>query len=197
MTRARLRLAAVLAAATLGLAGCAEDSSKKEVDLDARSTPTAEPTPVAAKGDKPVDGAALRGSSAASSPDEEAAVEVWFGFYEEMVRMYAGPTIDRDRWSAVAVEQAYDGPLQYAEKQVSQGHRHQGGLIVAATEVEVKGDEAVVTGCVRTTLTEVDGEGVPVEKVAPWRTSSDVLVKVGSGWRVSSFRIYESGRCDL
>lgn len=197
MTSTRLRTGAGLAAAALLLAGCSDDSPRDEVELDTRSSPSATPSAVAAKGDEPVDGALVRGASAASTPAEQAAVEAWFSFYEEMVRMYSGPTVDRTRWGGVATDGAYDGPLDYAEKQVSQGHRHEGGLIAAATKVEVKGDEAVVTGCLRTTLTEVDGKGEPVEKIEPWRTTTDVLVRQDGRWRVSSFKVYTSGRCEL
>lgn len=193
----RVRLGVVLATTTLLLAGCSDDSPPAEVELDTSSTPTATPKQ-AATNDVPVDGELLRGSdAAASTSDEQAVAEAWFAFYTEMVRMYAGPYVDRGRWSDVATDQAFDGPLRYAEEQSAQGHRHEGGLVVAPTKVDVKDDEALVTGCVRTTFTEVDAAGKPVEQVDPWRTTSDVLVYRGGQWRVSSFKVYTSGRCKL
>ncbi|GGD24099.1 hypothetical protein GCM10007231_24030 [Nocardioides daphniae] len=186
-----------LAATTFVLVGCADDAPRAEVELDTTPSPSATPTQ-AATSDEPVDGELRRGSAAAAStPQEQAVAEAWFSFYTEMVRMYAGPDLDRGRWSEVATDQAFDSPLRYAEEQAAQGHRHTGGLVVAPTKVDVKGDEALVTGCVRTTLTEVDSAGKPVETVEPWRTSSDVLVYRGGQWRVSSFKIYTSGRCEL
>src|SRR5690606_34940237 len=84
----------------------------------------------------------------------------------------------------IARGEAFDGPAAYVEKMQGRSTRNQGGTIASVADVEVKGDRAVVKGCVRSNLIEVDADGRPTEFPTPLISSQETFERTADGWVV-------------
>lgn len=189
----------------LSLGACGDDGdddSSRKVNLD--TTPSASPgdepsketsSVKEAEGDKPVDGQVQRGLNPAKSGEEKAVAEAWFAFWAEITRSYTTVEIDRDRLAELATGEAFSNPVAYVDQMKSAKTHNEGGSIAGITDINMDGDSAEVSSCIRSSLIEVNKKGVPVETLTPFITSKETLKKEGPAWRVVEHAVEPSGAC--
>lgn len=190
----------------LPLTACSDDPDERQVSLDGGASPEASeqtespqetPSP---DGPEPAaeveDGRIIAGVDRASTADEKAVTQVWFGFWSELGRLYTTTDVDRAALAALASGPAFDGPVAYAERMQASGTSNQGGAIAAVVKIDVDGRQAVVTGCVHGSLIEVDAQGLPVEVPTPYTSTRETLEYDGGTWRVVKHEGEGVHRCD-
>lgn len=207
MTRRPLGAAALaLAALLLPLAACSDEPDERQVTLDGSSSPDAsEPTgsptqAPSAQGPEPAteveDGRIVPGVDKATTAEERAVTQVWFDFWAELGRLYTTTEVDRAALGALASGPAFEGPVAYAERMQASGTSNTGGAIASVVEVEVEGQQAVVSGCVHGNLIEVDAQGLPVEPLQAYTSTRETLEFDGGAWRVVKHEGEGVHRCD-
>ncbi|WP_244929771.1 hypothetical protein [Nocardioides sp. W7] len=198
------RVAVLACVGVLALTGCGDDGGSEAKTLTLDETPAAtesgaatEPADDGAIPEDPLDGEVARGTSVAASPDEQAAAEVWFSYWTEVVRMYHDGEADRDALYALADRDAATGPLEYLERMKSRGETQTGGVVAAISKIRVTGDEAVVEGCFRDTTVTLARNGNPAETGLSFFTTKGTLVREGPDWRVvEANTTSENQECD-
>ena len=172
----------------LTLTSCGKGTGDTQLQIDA--SPSATPTESAdsdASADIPQDPPAeglVRGLDPASTPDEQQVTDTWFRYWTDLTRMYSEVSVDRTAFGELARQQAYEGPLAYVERMDSLDHRNQGGSIASVEKVTVTQDRAVVAGCQRSDLIEVDAKGTPAELPTPFVRTKETLERAETGWVV-------------
>lgn len=217
MSRGRARstgrgAALVLAlAVTVVVAGCSGSAPDREVQIGG-DTPTASGSttssgapeasappagPSAGRVPKaPVGGKFLRGLNPATSEAEREVAERWFAYHGEFHRVIEAGDLDEPVLRDLATGTAYDVPADYAKKLRAQEHRNVGGTIASIESIEVDGDMAKVLGCLRTTMIEVDQNGMAVESPIDYVIRHDTLEKTGNRWVVVDTYPGPDGKCD-
>lgn len=189
-----MRVKSLMVVATVVVAlfsGCSDGDEKHSVELN--TTGSAPPTPSESPASDvpevpPAEGLA-RGLDPASTPDEQQVTDTWFRYWAELTRMYSEVSVDRTVFDELARGQAYKGPVAYVERLESSGNRNQGGSIASVEKLTVSKDRAVVTGCQRTGLIEVDAEGVPAELPTPFVRTKETFERDASGWVVVGHQV--------
>lgn len=192
----------------LSLGACGDDGdddSSRKVNLD--TTPSASPgdepsketsSVKEAEGDKPVDGQVQRGLNPAKSGEEKAVAEAWFSYWDEVVKSYQEPAIDRDRLAELAKDEGFTGPEEYVARMQQAKTHNVGGMIAGITSMKVTGDSAQVNSCMRSTLVEVNKKGVPVETPEVFLQTKETLEKEGPTWRVSEVSVLSTqSKCEF
>lgn len=212
-----IRGGGVVAAVCLSvvLAGCSEGSER--VEIGGSAAPTTSPTAVSpsptesSSSTPPPSGSATsadpgapgdrqftRGRNGAKDSDEQQEVaEAWYAFYEELVRAYTTPVADRGLFGQVATGKSLDGALKYAGELAEAGHRDVGGLVAGVTRVTVRGDEATVMGCLRSTMIRTDAGGRAMQEASPWSVTEELMVRTEGTWKVKQRYVDASVGCLL
>lgn len=216
------RLAAVVCAGVLALAGCGDDGSADADDPaetvstsptpseTSAETPTASapaptgtvptetaPTETAPIPRDPVEGEFRRGLSSAQDDEEREVEEAWAAYWEVLIPMYHAARPDRAAVEAVATGPAASGPLDYVTEMRAAGNSQVGGAIGATTSIRVTGGSATVLGCFRNTTVDVDAAGDPVEQAHPFLVIRDTLRRTPAGWRTTESTTVSRGEpCD-
>ena len=194
---------ATLAAATLllglALAGCSDGPEKKTVDLEPRATtaaPSGGPTTAAPREipQLPADDQFVRGLDPARSEEERAVTARWFEYREEVSRMLREVDVDRTLLGSLARGDGFDLPVRYVEQMQAAGTHNRGGTIASVHRVTVTGEKAVVEGCLRSTMIEVDQKQRPVEAMERFLRVRDTLEKNGPEWRVVGRENFDIGQ---
>lgn len=197
--RSGVMSAAVVAALVLG--GCSSDPDvPREPIAGGTQTPTTPPTSSATPTpsgnpipEMPEAGRVIRGLNPATTEDERAVAEVWFSYREELNRMYREVSVDQERLSELAFGAGFDSPVAYVDRMKRANTHNEGGNISSITSVTVTGDSAVVLGCLRSTMVEVDANGRPVELPEVFVVFRDTLTREGPDWRLSKHRTVSTG----
>lgn len=210
------RLAAVVCAGVLALAGCGDDGSTGADDpVETASaspppsetpaeTPTGTPTSSAPAPTEappiprdPVEGEFRRGLSSAQDEEEREVEEAWAAYWEVLIPIYHSARPDRAAVEAVATGPAASGPLDYVTEMRAAGNSQVGGAIGATTSIRVTGGSATVLGCFRNTTVDVDAAGDPVEQAHPFLVIRDTLRRTPAGWRTTESTTVSRGEpCD-
>lgn len=199
---------ALALAVTAAMAGCSESDPERAVQIGG-DTPAAsaspEPsqaseTPTQPAGDTvpktPVRGEFTRGLNPAKSVAEREVAERWFAYHGEFHRVIEAGDLDEKALGDLATGRAYDVPADYAKLLRAQQHRNVGGTIASIESIELDGDQAKVLGCLRTTMIEVDQNGMAVENPIDYVIRHDTLAKTGNRWVVVDTYPGPDGKCD-
>lgn len=175
------------------------EEPSRTLDLDGEGAESAAPEagnePSEAP-DEPREGELTRSANAASTPEEEAVAEAWFTYMEEFVRVVGTPDPSGFRLMDLAQGRALGDSLAYAGDLAADGHRLGGGMIATVLGVEVMDRKAVVRGCLRSTMVEVDAQDAPVAEMKnPWIESEHELSMAGDGWIVVEHEMEGAPKC--
>src|SRR5690606_16974403 len=138
-----------------------------------------------------------RGANAASTPQEKEVTEAWFTYLEEVfLRVLGTPDPAGFQLRDLANGPALAGPLRYAGEMAEKDLRLGGGMIATVLKIEVDDKSAVVHGCFRTNMVEVDTSDKPVEKLTkPWYETKHTLKKSGDRWYVVDHDLEGAPKC--
>lgn len=196
MTRWHSGLVLALVTA-LAVSGCSDDEPRAELEIDA--PPSASPTETTTGTDtgevpeEPPASGLVRGLDPATTADEQAVTDAWFGYWTELTRMYTDVTLERTAFGELAQGQAYEGPVAYVERMQNSGNANQGGSIASVEKVRVQGDRATVRGCQRTQMVEMTAEGVPAELPVPYVRTRETLERQLDSWVVVKHVVLSNG----
>lgn len=169
------------AVGVLTLTACGGQETSRTVELDRESSESTAPESTAPteKGTPQLrEGGVGRGANAASTPQEKEVAEAWFTYLEEYVKVLGAPDPGGFLLRDLAYGPALAGPLGYAGDMAEKDLRLGGGIIATVLEIEVDEEKAVIHGCIRTNMVEVDTSGKPVEKLTkPWLKTKHTLAK--------------------
>ena len=184
----------------LTLTACGGEESSRTLDLDGGSSeavaPEATKESTKEAPDEPRDGELTRGTNVASTPKEKAVAEAWFTYWEELVRVLGEPDPVGVRLRGLARGQALHGPLRYAKELAEGDLRLGGGAIATLSKVDIADGKAVVRGCIRTSMLEVDAANNPVEKLDhPWLATEHTLQSDGVEWFVVEYKLEGVPKC--
>ena len=190
------------------MSGCSgqEDAETVESDRPAQTGPIQTPAPPQEDGSdaeaegppvdgEPREGELTRGANAAVTAEEKAAAETWFDYMEELVHVIGLPDPLVNDLTRLANGPALEGPRAYALKLLDQNRRNVGGMVATLQEIEVDGRTAQISGCLLSSMYEVDAAGRPQEELHPWFRASQTLRRHGETWIVIDHDLVRSGKC--
>lgn len=123
----------------------------------------------------------------ALSRAEHDVVSVWFDYWRLRGRAFHDVRIDRRELDKVASGEAADEVVSYV-RYLRLGREHaQGDARLSINRVEVRGNNARLTGCLQNRSRNIDREGRPAEMIIPRFTVSGEFQRTLSGWRVANF----------
>lgn len=193
------RACAALLAATLMLTACNDGSAKADAPVidGETSSPSAEKSVDAAAGKdsidrgvavttrkKPVAGKFLLRENPAKTAEEETVIEVWYQFWDEVMRMYNEADPDPDRMYELSSGKAAEGPLDYANTLQDNKRHETGGLIAEVRTLKVSPKRAVVVSCMKNSSVMANKSGKRLEPLTPYYMFREILKKEGPDWRV-------------
>ncbi|MCL8025208.1 hypothetical protein [Nocardioides bruguierae] len=215
--RARVAAPALVLAALLATAGCADDGgATEEIELDASPSAAAPDDPDASAGadagatdgskdgaDRtvprdPRDGELIAGREPRRLDAEQRAVlDVHLAYWDERLRSFRTQRVDQGRVHELATGAAAAFVVSYSRELARQGHDQMGGAILGVRRVSVTGDRARVLTCFRNSAVDVDARTrKPVEPAVAFAQTTDLLVREGPDWRVTSTTLTSNDPCE-
>lgn len=193
-------LAGWCAVGLLALTACGGETPPRTAELDRETSESTAPE-ATTKGSPEAavlrEGEVGRGANAASTPQEKEVTEAWFTYLEEVfLRVLGTPEPSGFQLRDLADGPALTGPLRYAGELAEKDLRMGGGMIATVLKIEVDDKSAVVHGCFRTNMVEVDTNDKPVEKLTkPWYETKHTLEKWGDHWHVVDHDLDGAPKC--
>ncbi len=122
-------------------------------------------------------------SSAASTPEEQAVVDAWMSYWNNVADTYFNgqPTADLAK---VASGDALAQVHAYLKRQKKKNERSVGWAKDHVLSVTVNGDRATIHDCTQNFTFSVDQEGEPATRPYPWYDATGTLEKQQGSWVV-------------
>lgn len=108
--------------------------------------------------------------------------------------MYRQVELDRTGLGELATGEGFDGPAAYVARMEEAGTHNEGGTIASINKLQVRGDRAVVSGCLRSSMLEMNEAKVPAELPEVFVRTREVLVREGPDWRVAEATVLGVGK---
>lgn len=128
---------------------------------------------------------AVLGRSAASTPEEKAAVDAWMAYWQGAADTYYfyKPT---QTFTSVATGSAKTSVLDYLQTKKAAQERVVGWARDNVLSVKVTGDTAKIRDCTENFTFTVDHEAEAITHPTPWYDARGTLKKVDGRWMVTT-----------
>ncbi len=200
----RTSVAAAVAALALLAAGCGEEAEEGPLKVGDGSSTTDEPSSTTSEDGSPEETEqtfdeegheALRGTTEADTPEEEAVADAWFAYWTVRADSYGKAKVD-PQLGSVAAADAVSDVVRYVAYLRSKDLRTVGDTRFDVRDIEVQGNSASLYACATNKSIDQTADGTPAEQPVAFFSSTGALVKRAGTWRVVSVPIEtSSSRC--
>ncbi len=136
----------------------------------------------------------VRGAVEATTPEEEAIAEAWFGYWQVRVSSFGEVEVD-PRIGTVAAGEAQADVVRYVSYLRGKKLHTEGDTKFGVADIVVRGTEATLSSCGVNKSVDVDAEGSPAEQFTPFYNIEGTLKKAGGAWRVVDVTIVGTNGC--